>query len=225
MTEAIPEAPRPSAGDVAHALAKAGLSSVPLVGGAAVELFTLLVQPPLERRRMAWMAAVGERLLQLERTGVNLESLRNNEQFISLVMHASQIALRTHSTLKLQALRSAISSATQSIAADETLSHVYLNLVDELTPLHIRILMVLNSPPLPPEGQTITVPEILGLQIPELAGTHMLMHQLNRDLYNGGLLRTPLHPQDKLSRSDLVRPRTTEFGQGFLAFISHETET
>ena len=225
MTQAIPKTPRTQAGDIAHVIAKAGLSSVPVVGGAAAELFTLLVQPPLERRRIAWMTAIGEKLFQLERDGLSLENLRNNEQFISLVMHASQIAMRTHSSLKLEALRSAISSAAKGTEVDETLNHVYLTLVDELTPLHIRILNVLNSPPLPPQDQTITIPEILEEQIPELGGNQMLMHQLNRDLYNRGLLRTPLHPQDKLSRLDLARPRTTKFGEGFLAFIEHDAET
>ena len=225
MTQTIPETPRTQAGDIAHVIAKAGLSSVPVVGSAAAELFTLLVQPPLERRRAAWMTAVGEKLLQLERAGVSLESLRDNERFVSLVMHASQIAMRTHSSLKLEALRSAISSAATGSEVHETLNHVHLNLVDELTSLHIRILTVLNSPPLPPQDETTTIPEILQAQIPELRGNQMLMHQLNRDLYNRGLLRTPLHPRDKLSRSDLSHPRTTKFGEGFLKFIEQDAET
>ena len=42
--------PQRSKGDHAHSLAKAGLSSIPMVGGVAAELFQHLVQPPLERK-------------------------------------------------------------------------------------------------------------------------------------------------------------------------------
>ncbi len=47
---------RRSAGDVVHAVTKAGLSAIPVAGGPAVELFQFVVQPPLEKRREAWMA-------------------------------------------------------------------------------------------------------------------------------------------------------------------------
>ncbi|UUZ63272.1 hypothetical protein LP417_27235 [Polaromonas sp. P1-6] len=90
------EVPESSKGDVAHALAKAGLSAVPFVGGPAVELFQLLVQPPLERRRQQWMQQVGEKLLELEAKGLSLEKLQGNEQFVSAAMQASAAAIRTH---------------------------------------------------------------------------------------------------------------------------------
>ena len=54
------EPPKPTTGDVAHALTKAGLSMIPVVGGPAVEIFQHLVQPPLERRLNEWMEQVGE---------------------------------------------------------------------------------------------------------------------------------------------------------------------
>ena len=51
MTGKKIEVPKQSKGDVAHSLTKAGLSVIPVVGGPAVELFQLLIQPPLEKRR------------------------------------------------------------------------------------------------------------------------------------------------------------------------------
>jgi len=100
--------PAKSPGDAAHAVTRAGLSVIPLFGGPAVELFQYVLQPPLERRRERWMADVGERLKELERKGLKLESLQGNEQFITAVMHATHIALRTHQAAKLQALQNAI---------------------------------------------------------------------------------------------------------------------
>lgn len=61
-----------------------------------MELFQVIIKPPLEKRRQQWMADVGEKLLELESNGLKLEHLQNNEQFISAVMLASQAALRTH---------------------------------------------------------------------------------------------------------------------------------
>jgi len=97
--------PKRSKGDAAHAVAKAGLSAVSIVGGPAAELFQYVVQPPLEKRREEWMNQVGKKLQELEARGVSIEDLQNNEQFISAVMYASQLALRTHQTAKLEALR------------------------------------------------------------------------------------------------------------------------
>lgn len=48
--------PKRSKGDIAHTLTKAGLSTVPVVGGPTAELFQHLIQPPLEKRREEWMA-------------------------------------------------------------------------------------------------------------------------------------------------------------------------
>ena len=56
MTDEKLQVPERSMADAAHALVKAGLSAIPMVGGPAVELFQYVVQPPLERRREAWMA-------------------------------------------------------------------------------------------------------------------------------------------------------------------------
>ena len=65
--------PKRTGGDAAHAVVKAGLSAVPVVGGTAVELFQYVVQPPLEKRREKWMTDVGEKLHELESNGLKLE--------------------------------------------------------------------------------------------------------------------------------------------------------
>jgi len=71
--------PAKSSGGVAHSVAKSGLAAIPVLGGAAVELFQNVVQPPLEKRRSEWMAQVGEKLQELEDKGLDLETLQENE--------------------------------------------------------------------------------------------------------------------------------------------------
>lgn len=114
-------APKPSKGDIGHALAKAGLSAVPVIGGSTAELFQLLVQPPLERRRAAWMERVAEGLKELEENGLKLDDLKENEEFTSAVMQASQIAIRIHQQRKLEALRNAVLNVATGQAPDDAL--------------------------------------------------------------------------------------------------------
>jgi hypothetical protein len=214
-----PKLPKRSKGDVAHAVAKAGISALPIVGGPAAELFQFVVQPPLDKRRAEWMADVGEKLRSLEERGLKLEDLQNNPQFISTVMHASTIALRTHQQAKLDALKNAISHVAQRRGPDETMQHLFLDFIDSLTEAHLRILKVFDAPT-PPLGLSMgSLSNVLEHNIPELRGRGDLYDQLWRDLYGRGLVNTEsLH--GTISGSGLAQRRTTNLGLEFLRFIA-----
>ncbi len=47
--------PKRDAGDVIHAMTRAGLGTIPIAGAAASELLNLIVTPSLEKRRNQWM--------------------------------------------------------------------------------------------------------------------------------------------------------------------------
>lgn len=206
-------------GDAAHAFTKAGLSVIPIVGGPAVELFQYLLQPPLERRREAWMASVGEKLQELESQGFKLEDLQNNELFVTAVMHATQMALKTHQAAKLAALSNAIINIARGQAPEEAIQHLFLDYVDSLTELHLRILAVFNAPTAPPGMSMGGLSSVLEHNIPELNGRRELYDQLWRDLYSRGLVNTDgLHTT--MSGSGLTQKRTTGLGDSFLGFIS-----
>ncbi|MGD0886271.1 MAG: hypothetical protein ABSA46_15615 [Thermodesulfovibrionales bacterium] len=211
--------PKRTMGDAAHALAKAGLSAIPVVGGPAVELFQYVVQPPIEKRRQAWMVQVGEKLQELEAQGLRLEDLQENEQFVTAVMHASQLALRTHQSSKLAALRNAIVNVAKGQAPDEALQHLFLDYVDSLTELHLRILKVFHAPS-PPPGMSIGgLSNVIEHNIPELRGRRELYDQLWKDIYSRGLVNTDgLHVT--MSGNGLIQKRTTDLGDTFLRFIS-----
>jgi hypothetical protein len=53
-------------GDYAHTAIKATLSSIPIVGGPAAELFDLAIKPPIERRRGAFLECVSKEILKLK---------------------------------------------------------------------------------------------------------------------------------------------------------------
>ncbi len=208
-----------SAGDAAHAVARAGLSAIPVVGGAAVELFQAVIQPPLEKRRDKWMQDIGDRLSQLESEGLRIEDLQSNEQFISATMYASQLALRTHQESKLEALRNAVVNVAKGQAPEEAVQQLFLNFVDSLTEVHLRILKAFQSPT-PPSGMSVGgLSNVLENSLPDLMGRQAIYDQFWKDLYSRGLVNTEgLHVT--MSGDGLAQKRTTDLGDAFLDFIS-----
>ena len=141
------EPPQQSAGDVVHVIVKAGIASIPHVGGAGAEIFAAIVQPPLERRRNQWMQEVGEALRRLEQDrGIDLAALQDNDVFLDTVMTASQIALRTSQQEKKAALRNAILNATLPQSLDESRQQFYIHLIDTFTVWHLRLLKLFQDP-------------------------------------------------------------------------------
>lgn len=209
--------PTRSGGDAIHAVVKAVLSAIPVYGGPAVELFQFVVQPPLEKRREKWMCDVGEQLTKLQEKGLDIASLQGNEAFISVVMQASQAALKTHKSEKLLALRNAVINVAIGKGPEETVQHHWLNCIDELSEMHLRILKVFLAPTAPPGVTMGDFSHVIDFNIPELRGHEELVRQLWRDLYSRGLVRT-----EGMSGSDLRERRTTEWGKQLLEFISVE---
>ena len=142
------EPPKPGKGDVVHAVVRAGLSSIPAVGGPAVELFQMVFAPPLEKRRDEWMNQVGEALRDLEQErGIRLEDLQANDVFIDTVLQATQIAFRSSQEEKRGALRNAIYNAALSNPPEQSLQQIFLDLIDSFTVWHLRILKLFDNPP------------------------------------------------------------------------------
>ncbi len=211
--------PERSKGDAAHAVVKAVLSAVPAVGGPAVELFQYVVQPPLEKRREAWMQEIGEKLQELQAKGLDIGALQKDERFISAVMQASQAALRTHHTEKLEALRNAILNIARGQGPEETTQHLLLSFVDELSEMHLRILKVFRAPEPPPGMSMGGLEHVLEHNIPQLRGQRELYRQLWRDLYARGLLNTD-NLGVTMSGRGLAERRTTGLGEQLIQFIS-----
>lgn len=164
------------------------------------------------------MAQVGEKLEELEAKGLKLSELQNNEAFVSAVMHASQIALRTHQAAKRDALRNAIINVAKGQTPGETLQNVFLNLVDSFTELHLRILEVFQAPAPLPNMSMGGLSSVLEHGIPELRGNRELYDQLWKDLYSRGLVNTDgLHVT--MTGRGLGEKRTTGIGDAFLKFI------
>jgi hypothetical protein len=88
--------PKSSDADIAHAGARAVVGMLPL-GGPINQVLSLVLGPPVARRRDEWLKELADALEQLEVKfeGFKVGSLQNNEAFVSAALQATQIALRT----------------------------------------------------------------------------------------------------------------------------------
>ena len=223
------EPPEPDKGDVVHTIVRAGLSSIPVVGGAAVELFQMVFAPPLEKRRDEWMNQVGETLRVLEQErGVGIDDLQANDVFIDTVLQASQIAFRSSQEEKRRALRNVIYNAALSDPPEQSLQQIFLNLIDSFTVWHLRILKLFDNPlewAKENEHQFAEVAisgslarNILESAFPDLLGKRAMYDQIWQDLYQKGLVNTDgLHTM--MTGQGLLAKRTSDLGTQFLRFV------
>ncbi|CAN5271519.1 hypothetical protein BH24GEM2_BH24GEM2_00050 [soil metagenome] len=130
--------------DHAYIVARGTLTSVPLVGGAATELFSALLTAPLERRRQRWMEEIADGLRRLEQQHrLDLAQLQNSESFVTTLVLASAAAQRAHQEEKIAALRNAVLNSTGNAALNDDLQSIFIRYIDELTPTHIVLLRFL----------------------------------------------------------------------------------
>jgi len=199
MTE-VPDVPKASKGDAAHLAVKATLSAVPIVGGPAAELFAALIQPPLEKRRQEWMAAIGEALADLQSQGrADLPTLGENEEFVDTVLQASP---------------------------GDALRQIFLRYVDELTEWHLRILKLFNDPQAWFQAHSTSgldlsmgaLAHVIEQAFPPLRNARSIYDQVWEDLQQRGLLtRVDLHTT--MSGHGLMQSRTSNLGSRFLTFV------
>ena len=139
MSESDYTPPKPSTGDKAHTLVRAGLQAVPIVGGPTAELLGEIVQPPLQKRLHEWRQRVGEGLESIEqKLGVDLEKLRENDNFIDAAMQASQAAIQTNQKDKHWALRNALLNSALPGQPDASRQAMFIGMVERFTEWHLR---------------------------------------------------------------------------------------
>jgi len=184
------------------------------------------------------MNAIAKRLMQLEKEikEFKLEDLAKSELFVTAVLHASTVALRTHQEEKLRALQNAIINVARGIDIEENLQLLFLNAVDDLTTLHLKILKYFDDPRKWLEGHGKSFRTVIYLHETGRSKTplhvswglenafgelqHAIYDPIVTDLYNRGLInidKTSLHAE--IDPTDLLSSRTTRLGRQFLKYI------
>jgi hypothetical protein len=226
----IEDKPKAGGKDVAHLAVRVVLSSIPGIGGAAKEIFNTVIAPPLAKRQTQWIESIASRLMELEEkvNDFKIEELSNNSNFISVVLYATQIAIRSHQEEKLEALHNAVLNVALSSLVQEDLQHIFLNFVDEFTPWHLKVLKYLDNPDGWFKNNKKTHPNIymggpiliMNNAFPELEKDPEFAHQLIRDLNARGLISADITTMNTMmSQSGMYSPRTTPLGKQFLDFI------
>lgn len=142
------ELPQENWKDHSHASVKAGLNLVPIVGGALASVFDTVFSSPIDKRKEAWLRDLALSVDELCNQVKDLtpEKLSQNEQFISAYLQASNIAIRTHHEAKLSALKAAVKNTVLIHDYTESKKLIFIRIIDEMTPLHFKILDFLNNP-------------------------------------------------------------------------------
>ncbi|MFZ5789082.1 MAG: hypothetical protein ACOY3L_00130 [Pseudomonadota bacterium] len=178
---------------------------------------------PLQERRSQWEDMVAHGLQKLEEKfdDFRREQLKQNEVFVTAVTQATQIALRNHDPIKRRALRNAVLNVACGTTLDEDRQLMFLNWIDSLAGLHLRLLKLFANPEKKVDLGGISMgglSAVVERGIPELAGQRDFYDQLWRDLRNRGLVSTDsLHGM--MSRSGMLAKRTTALGDEFLRFV------
>ncbi len=212
----------------AHRVSRAALSGIPVLGGALVEAFNALIEPPMARRKTEWMAQVTEAINELCEKGIVTEQdLQENEKFFTTLVHASNVAIRNHEKEKLDALRNAVLNSALPGAPDDTLQQLFLNLIDSCTSWHIAILKLFQGPEQWAQKNGHQFPSwsmggitaVIESAYPELQGQQELYRLVWQDLFRNGLLNTD-GLGTTMTGSGMLAKRTTTIGDKFVEFIS-----
>jgi hypothetical protein len=259
-----PQKLKPSTGDWVHLGAKAlipvattvaggvfgpaGAAIGGLIGGPIAEFFGAIFAAPLSKREAHWLTSFYEdfEILQDKVGNLTIEDLQQNEVFVSTFLHASQVAMRTHQGEKLEALRNAVLNSTLPDAPDDDMQLMFVNLIDTMTPWHLRLLTYfinpreygekrgIHYPSLSTRGRDISTQDgpraVLEHTFQELVARPDFYQQVVRELYIRGLTSTD--PLDKSLDPDGLDfyghefdSITTDFGTQFLAFITSPLES
>lgn len=213
---------------------KIALNFVPVVGGSLAELVGHL-HDNVAKRQEAWAVQVSDAINELSRrSNLTVDQLLRDEAFVSFVLQATPIALRTHRTEKVRALKSALVSVGAAVGIDEDVASQFLRYIDELTPSHLRILQVVQDSSeqfscvttmeraIERLGPVVSHAPVGGLRL--ILRTYL--HDLNaRGLVNASDLQELPEFESRagylmVEESDRTPLQVTELGRSFLCFIT-----
>lgn len=220
--------PSPSARDRIIGLIKSAVGELP-GGGVLTEICSWFLRSPFERRSEEWQQTVGELLFRLaNEKNIDLEQLQKDDRFVDTVMQATQVALRTSQTEKREALRNAIVNSALPHSPDESERQMFIHLIDQFTPWHLKLLDFFDDPPKwfdrhgrkqPNYGITSALSTVIEEAYPELKPRQPFYEQVCDELDASGLCKISKSLKTMMSADGWKSSRTSERGKAFLRFI------
>ena len=162
-----------------------------------------------------------------EKQIITEESLQEDEQFFTTLVHASSVAIRNHEQEKLEALRNAVLNSAMPDAPSDTMQQLFLNLIDTCTTWHIALLKLFQSPEKWARERNHQFPRmymgsistIIEDAYPQLKDQKDLYGLVWKELYRNGLFNTD-SVNGAMSGDGMMAKRTTQIGDDFVKFIS-----
>ncbi|MCG8401630.1 MAG: hypothetical protein MJA84_08525 [Firmicutes bacterium] len=131
--------------DKVYRLVEAIISLIPT--GQAI--LHSVVSPPVQKRMESWIASVEERLSELTGNGeIDINQLVTKQEFSALALRSIQVAAITSQNDKLTYLKNFIINVARNSDIDEDELYVLLNILNEFTPSHIKVLHFYANPEL-----------------------------------------------------------------------------
>ncbi|MEU4332549.1 hypothetical protein [Nonomuraea dietziae] len=216
--------------EITQTVIEMAVNLVPMAGSTIAVALMAGLNHKLNQRREQWLAELAEGVEELRQRfdAFDPDALVTNDVFVDAVMTATQTAFRTSSQEKIAILRNAVLNSAMPGAPEPDIQQLYLELIDRLTPTHLRLLILLNDPP----GWFDQYPELtrpqfvlssnrtqlIAAALPELgAKGQMIIERFYAALTEGGLVNGAL--QGMMSADGAWQVATTDHGKAFLAFV------
>lgn len=233
-----PQALSMTKADHTHTGVRALISAIPIVGSPFEIIFSKYYPSPIDKRRDELLQSIHEGLEKLKKTHENLtlEALEKEDIFVTVLLNAVSIAIRNHQKEKKEALRNAVLNAALKIDIDENIQMILLRYVDDFTPLHLKMLSLLNNPrefmvqvnrPFPSNVTGIALDGLIQHAIREFHKKQEDIRIVFQDLYNYGLINSSpqvLGASMSVSDSGIFAQRTTDMARVFLRYITAPRE-
>lgn len=130
-------------GDKVYRLVETVTSVVP----AGQQMLHSLIAPPIQKRMELWIKQTEEKLKILEENKkIDLNELNSRPEFSALLLRTIQAAAVTSQDEQLTNLRNYILNISLKPDISEDEAFVFLEVIKDFTPSHVRVLKFYNSP-------------------------------------------------------------------------------
>jgi hypothetical protein len=194
-----------------YTMIKAIINSLPagaLLGG----FYESYVDSPATKRRDNFLEILVRELMELK-SKIELVDFKS-PVFLTILLHASQIATRTHKEQKLEALRNVVLNSSIPNSVDDDILAMFLNWIDGFTGLHISTLKHLHY-------LDSYAPNQLNTYFPNLDKYRAVYNQVLKDLADRGLITltekyiTEEEEVDIYFQQPLMTPLGINFGTAY----------
>lgn len=198
----------------------------PGLGYSAQQIASWAVPDPVEKRRADWFNKLSSDLRELSgrMEGFDPKSLGDNEDFITAVMEATPLAIKTHKEAKREAFRNTVLNVAAGHVIDDVLKGRFLQCLDQFSEAHIKVLRILHDPLSHPRVVDAAKNVYMGSPMTALGPEFkaqgvegdilsVVLADLKQERMIGGGLNV------MMSGDSVARKDTTALGDAFLKFI------